>query len=363
MQRALDLATKGRGTTAPNPMVGCVIVKRDEVIGEGYHAQAGKAHAEVEAISACRESTQGATLYVTLEPCCHVGRTAACTVAIREAGISRVVYAVDDPNPLVDGGGRQALINYGIEVESGLLAEEARELNRAFLFSTCHDLPFVTIKVGMSLDGKTATQAGESKWITSTESRALVHQLRAEVGAILVGSGTVLADNPRLDVRVDGHSHSNPMRVIADSRARVRHDARIFQKKNKERVIWAICDQPDSQERSLVAEKGVEIWQMPRDDSGQLALVGLLERLHREKVVHLLCESGGTLVDALVQAGLANEIWAFVAPKLIGGSQAPTMCDGVGILNLKHALPLEWRSWQAVGPDLLIKARLKAIER
>lgn len=356
MSRALRLAAQAKGQTSPNPMVGCVIVKDGRVVGEGYHRKAGQDHAEVEALKSLHVDPLGATMYVTLEPCCHYGRTPPCTESILEAGIGRVVYAVGDPNPKVAGGGAEILRQAGVTVDCGLLENEARDLNRAFFHAIKALRSFVTVKTAMSLDGKIATHTGESQWITGSEAREWVHQLRSEVDAVLVGSGTVMADNPSLTVRLAGDHNPQPLAIIADSRARVSLEARVFERTRE--VIWAVAADTDTYLVDAAEALGVQVWLFEPDGNGSIPIDRLLERTFQAGLNHILCEAGGTLVDSLMRSKSANEIWAFIAPLIIGSREAPSVCSGTGYAHLKDAPRLEWIDGLRVGPDWCLKARV-----
>ena len=350
MRRALRLALRGQGRTSPNPMVGAVIAKAGQLIGQGYHRQAGGPHAEIWALRDAGDKARGGTIYVTLEPCSHHGRTPPCTDALIQAGLARVVAAVEDPNPQVSGNGFRKLQEAGIEVTVGLLGDEARRLNAPYFKHTTTGLPFVSLKAAMSLDGKIATSTGESRWITGDKARALGHRLRAIHDAVLVGVGTVLADDPRLTVR-DARGRT-PLRVIVDSRARTPAEAALLTADEVPPVI-AVTRAAPGERLEALRRAGAEIWEMP-SSGGQVDLSALMKRLGGRQVQSVLVESGGTLTAALLDANLADRVYFFVAPRLIGGAEAPTPVGGAGVAKLSEAWRLENVRMRRVGEDFLI---------
>jgi len=350
MKRALRLALRGQGRTSPNPMVGAVIVKAGQLIGQGHHKQVGGPHAEIWALRQAGDKARGATIYVTLEPCSHHGRTPPCTDALIQAGLARVVGAVEDPNPQVSGKGFRMLQEAGIEIEVGLLADEARRLNAPYFKHTTTGLPLVSLKAAMSLDGKIATATGESRWITGDRARALGHRLRASHDAVLVGVGTVLADDPRLTVR-DARGRS-PLRVVVDSLARTAADAAILTADRTPPVV-AVTRQAPRKRLEALQRAGAEIWEMP-SHRGQVDLHALMKRLGERQVQSVLVESGGTLTAALLDANLADRVYFFVAPRLIGGAEAPSPVGGSGVAKLSEAWRLENVRVRRVGEDFLL---------
>jgi len=319
MAHALRLARRGMYSTRPNPRVGCVLVKEGAVIGEGFHYRAGDAHAEVAALTAAGPAAAGATAYVTLEPCSHFGRTPPCTDALIAAGVARVVYAVDDPNPRVAGGGAARLEAGGISCTGGLLAEEARALNRGFFMRHTHARPFVTVKLGMSLDGKVALADGQSQWITGPEARADVQRLRAETGAIMTGSGTILADDPRLTVRDPRFDLGGrpPSRVVLDTQLRLSAVARVFDEPGEVRVFTAAA--LTGTQADTLRTRGAILEAAPMQ-AGRLDLAAVLHRLADLEVNEILVEAGPTLVAALMAAQLVDELVLYVAPLLLGAA-------------------------------------------
>lgn len=353
MQRALALAAKARGCTSPNPLVGAVIVKDGLVIGEGWHHAAGTPHAEIHALRQAGQTAKGATLYVTLEPCCHQGRTGPCTEAVIAAGISEVVVAMRDPNPLVAGKGIDRLQAAGIAVREGVKAREAALLNEVFIKWIATAKPFVVLKTAMSLDGKIATRTGESQWITGPAARRRVHQLRSEYDAIVTGIGTVLADDPQLTVRLaDQETQRNPLRIVVDSMARTPLTAKLITDQAAPTLLAVAEDAPPERVRAL-RTAGADVICLPRQGSG-LNLEELCCRLGQRGVTSLMVESGAALNAAFIAQNLVDKVYWFIAPKLIGGQQAPGPLGGAGIEQLADALPLEDLTYEAVAADILI---------
>lgn len=315
MARALQLAERGYYSAKPNPRVGCVLVKDQRIIGEGYHYAAGMPHAEIDALGKAREP-RGATAYVTLEPCCHHGRTPPCANALIEAGIARVVYAVADPNPRVDGSGAARLRAAGVDVVAGVMAQAAERLNRGFFRRMRSGVPFVTVKLGMSLDARTALPSGASQWITSPSARADVQRLRAEAGAVVTGSGTIIADDPSLAVRDERFDIAGmqPIRVILDSGSRVQPPLKLFETPGEVLVFTA---ETDNGAATGMLGGGAEIESVPRTGAG-LDLAVILQRLAARNVNDVLVEAGPTLTAAFIAGDFADEIVAYVAPKVLG---------------------------------------------
>ncbi|MBO4779576.1 MAG: bifunctional diaminohydroxyphosphoribosylaminopyrimidine deaminase/5-amino-6-(5-phosphoribosylamino)uracil reductase RibD [Selenomonadaceae bacterium] len=355
MREALRIARNAEGRTSPNPLVGAVIVREGKIIAEGWHRQAGTPHAEIHALNMAGELAKGATLYVTLEPCSHFGRTPPCARAIVEAGIKRVVAAMKDPNPQVAGRGFEILQSAGIEVEVGILEEEARKLNEVFLKWVTRKLPFVTLKFACSLDGKIATVNGESQWISGEESRKFGHHLRDINDAILVGAGTVLADDPSLTTRlVEG---KNPVRVIVDSNARTPLDSKVVTDKSA-RTIIAVTSNAPYEKISALKSHGVEI--ITAGDGERVNLEILMRELANRELTSVLVEGGGTIHFSMLEAGLVDKIFAFVAPKIIGGKNALTAVEGAGFEKLSDAVELENFTATKLGEDILIRGYVEA---
>ena len=365
MQRAMELAENGRGFVNPNPLVGAVIVKDGRVIGEGWHRKYGCLHAEREALAACTEDPAGSTMYVTLEPCCHHGKQPPCTDAVIAAGISRVVAGLPDPNPLVAGKGIAMLREHGIEVECGLLEADLRYQNRVFLKYITTGRPWVTMKWAMTLDGRIAASTGDSRWVSSEESRRYAHQLRAWNMAIMAGIGTVRVDDPLLNCRIDGMR--SPVRVIADSYASVSLSSQVVRTAHQYRTVVAYSGTPDPSRLAALADAGVEILQVDSGQAGdctqqraadvrKVDMDVLLSRLGKMGIDSVLVEGGAELDWSMVEAGLVDEVCCFIAPKVIGGSTAKGPVGGAGFPKMADAFPLEIESVTRSGPDILVHA-------
>ncbi len=352
MARALELAGRALGSVSPNPAVGAVVVKDGRIVGEGHTNPPGGDHAEIVALKQAGALADGGTLYSTLEPHHFHGRTPPCTDAIVSAGIRHVRYAVNDPNPAVEGRGAQALRAAGIEVSAGEMESEASELIEAYAKHVMHGRPFVTAKYAMSADGKIAARSGDARWVTGPESRAHVHQLRAQTDAIMVGIGTVLADDPRLTARGDDGAplKRQPLRVVVDSGGRTSADAALFREPGRTLTATA---RPTFEDGKSLAMAGAEILCAP-GPAGRVDLDALLEALGRRGVTSVLVEGGGTLMGALFDLGLVDKVLAFMAPKIIGGVSAPAPLGGRGAANMSKALPLKRLRWRQFGNDMLL---------
>jgi diaminohydroxyphosphoribosylaminopyrimidine deaminase/5-amino-6-(5-phosphoribosylamino)uracil reductase len=355
MRRALELAERGRGLTSPNPMVGAVVVTLGgEVAGEGFHARAGGPHAEVEALRAAGARARGATLYVTLEPCSHHGRTPPCAPAVIEAGVARVFAAVADPNPLVSGGGFAALRAAGIEVVTGHGAAEAERQNRVFFTAMRERRPHVTLKAGMTLDGKIADLHGASRWITGEQARQRAHRLRSESDAIVVGIGTVLRDDPELTVRLSQSWPREPLRVVLDTHARIPAGARLIRAGRPTSAVIAVGAEAPRQRLHELAATGATI--VPcRTRDGRVDLGALLTELFAREVRAVLVEGGGEVHGAFLDVGLVDRVAMFAAPLLIGGRGATPVVGGAG-RELKSAIRLGGFTVTPLGDDLLVEA-------
>ncbi len=359
MRRALRLAE--RGFTPPNPMVGCVIVLDGAMVGEGYHLAAGMPHAEVMALNAAGEGARGADVYVTLEPCSHFGRTPPCTDALIRAGVKRVVAATLDSDPRVRGSGIARLKEAGIEARAGLMEEQARSVNRAFFhFHEC-GTPYVTMKAAMTLDGKTATRSGDTKWITGKKARREVHRLRARSGAVLAGVGSVLADNPRLDARLPGiHLPRQPLRIIADSQLRTPPESEAVilarTRPDKYPLLIAASLTADKDAEDALTLPGVEIVRLPQDTFGRVNLRSLMELLTERQIISVLVEGGPTLNEALMRSCAVHQVMFFIAPVLVGGRDALTALEGEGISRLGEAWRLGRMKTYRFGSDIAIMA-------
>lgn len=353
MQMALDLAARARGRTSPNPMVGSVIVKDGEIIGKGFHARAGSAHAEVVALMDAGEQARGATVYVTLEPCCHQGRTGPCTEALRKAGVKRVVVSMADPNPLVAGKGLAVLREAGIEVTSGILQQVAADLNEVFLKYITTKRPFVVLKAATSLDGKIATAGGESKWITGETARKQGHRLRDIYDAILVGVNTILSDDPSLTARLPEGRGRDPVRIIVDSTARTPTAARVLLQESAAYTIIATTEAAPVERRASLMAAGAEVMVVP-GQGPRVDLVKLVDLLGERQISSVLIEGGGKVNGSALAAGIVDKIAWFIAPKIIGGDAAPGPVRGPGAPSLQDATRLYDVSVRHLGEDILL---------
>ena len=356
MRRALELARRAEGRTAPNPAVGAVVVRDNVIIGEGFHPAAGEPHAEIFALRQAGTAAQGATLYVTLEPCCHRGRTGPCATAVIAAGIARVVAGCRDPNPQVAGGGFAQLQGAGIEVVSGILAGECRRLIAPFAKHVRTGLPYVTLKAGMTIDGAVATARGESQWITGAESRAAVHHLRNIHDAIMVGVGTVLADNPRLTTRLVQGEGKNPLRVVIDSTLRTPASAALLAEAGRTLILTSAAASAADAER--LRSEQVEVLRVA-GRPGAIDLVDAMRQLGARGIQSILLEGGGLLHHSALHAGIVDRLCIFVAPLLLGGSGLPVF-SGPGVNDLKDAFRLQHLQVERYGDDLLLYGELES---
>jgi diaminohydroxyphosphoribosylaminopyrimidine deaminase / 5-amino-6-(5-phosphoribosylamino)uracil reductase len=354
MDRALRQAERGVGLTSPNPVVGAVLVKGERVVSEGAHLRAGGPHAEAAALDAAGEAARGATCYVTLEPCAHFGRTPPCADGLVRAGVTRVVAAVGDPHREVDGRGVARLRAAGVAVTLGVREREARALNRAFFCAVTRGRPHVTLKAAMTLDGKIASADGASRWITGDAARLEGHRLRFAADAILVGIGTVLADDPQLTVRHPELPAKEPFRVVVDSRLRIPPGARVLRAGEPSRAVVACVAPAPAGPAASLRGRGVRVLELP-GDAGRVDLRALLEALRALDVIGVLAEGGGELGGALAEAGLVDRVAFFVAPRLLGGREAPGPLGGCG-RPLKEALQLIDVATRRLDDDLLVEA-------
>jgi diaminohydroxyphosphoribosylaminopyrimidine deaminase/5-amino-6-(5-phosphoribosylamino)uracil reductase len=354
MERALRLAERGRGLVSPNPLVGAVVVRDGRVVGEGWHRGPGTAHAEIEALAAAGDGARGAVLYTTLEPCDHFGRTGPCTQAIIEAGIARVVSAMPDPNPVVDGRGHARLEGAGIEVATDLLRSDAERLNAAYAKHIRTGLPFVTWKMAASLDGKVAARDGTSRWITGEAARRDVHRLRAAADAIVVGAGTALADDPSLTVRDPDYAGRPPVRVLVDGRGRVPATGDLFG--DEAPTLVATTEAAPAERRDEWARAGAEVVTFEAEGGGLVSFDALVRHLGKRDVQSILLEGGPTLAWSAVQDGHVDKVVVYLAPRLIGGDDAPTVLGGRGFAPIAEALALRIRLFDALGEDLRVEA-------
>lgn len=354
MKMALELAKKGCGWVAPNPMVGAVIVKDGRVIGQGWHQRYGEPHAERNALASCVESPQGATMYVTLEPCCHHGKQPPCVDAILEAQIARVVAGSPDPNPLVGGKGIRILKEHGIEVTENVLRRECDQLNEVFFHYIRTKQPYVVMKYAMTMDGKIAAYTGASKWVTGENAREHVQTLRHRYTAIMVGVGTILADDPLLTCRISGGK--NPIRIICDTGLRTPLTAQVIKTIEQAPVLIATCCM-DEKKRALYEKEGCRILQI-REKDGHVDLQELMEKLGEENIDSILLEGGGTLNWAAVESGIIQKVLAYIAPKLFGGQTAKTPVGGIGFPTPAEAVCLKNSHITQLGEDFLIEGEV-----
>jgi diaminohydroxyphosphoribosylaminopyrimidine deaminase / 5-amino-6-(5-phosphoribosylamino)uracil reductase len=357
MARALQLAQRGLFTTDPNPHVGCVLVKNNEVVGEGWHQRAGEPHAEINALQAAGEQSKGATAYITLEPCCHHGRTPPCSEALIAAGVTRVVAAMQDPNPQVAGQGMTQLEVAGIEVRSGVMQTQAEALNPGFIQRMAQSRPFVRCKMAMSLDGRTAMASGESQWITGTEARHDVHRLRARSAAIVTGIGTVLADDPSLTARLDdepGREVKQPLRVVLDSQLQMPANAKMLSLPGRTLVLTVNVDE---QKSAALRDTGAEV-EVLAANNGRVDLHAVMDCLAAHQINEVLVEAGATLCGSFLQAGLVDEIVVYMAPMFMG-TDARGLLNLPGVEKMDQAVKLEIVDVRAVGNDWKLQIKVE----
>ncbi len=355
MRRALELAERGHGLVAPNPLVGAVLVRDRVIVGEGWHTGPGTDHAEVVALAAARDRARGSTLYVNLEPCSHFGRTPPCAPRLVEAGVARVVAAAADPNPLVDGRGFQVLRDGGVEVEVGPLEREAGRLNEAFAKHVLTGLPLVTLKMAASLDGRAAARDGSSRWISGDEARAEVHRMRATADAILVGAGTAFRDDPALTCRDPDYRGPPKLRVVVDGRGIVPHTHRLFD--GEAPVLVATTEAAREDRRRAWRDRGASVLVL-EEGSSLVPLERLFAELGKREVLHVLVEGGPTLAWELVRRRLVDRLVLYLAPKLVGGRQAPGWLEGDGVPGIDEAVPMDIEEVTRVGDDIKVVARV-----
>lgn len=356
MKLAIDLAKMGKGRVNPNPMVGAVIVKDNKVIGKGYHQEYGQNHAEVNAINSATEDISNSTMYVTLEPCSHYGKTPPCVDKIIENNISKVVIASLDPNPLVSGKGVKKLKDAGIEVVTGVLDDENKKINEVFMKYIIDKNPFVIMKAAMSLDGKIATSSGESKWISCEESRKEVHELRNIVMGILVGVDTVIKDNPQLTARLE--NGKNPIRIIVDSNLRIPIDSNVIQNIKEARSIVVTTNKASKDKIKTLESKGVEVL-IANEKEGRVDLKDMIDKIGKLNIDSILLEGGSTLNFSALNENIIDKIQIYIAPKIIGGVDSKTPVGGEGIRYLKDAFKLKDMTLKTIGEDILIEGYIK----
>ena len=361
MRRALELAKRGEGYTSPNPMVGCVVVKDGRIISEGWHERYGEYHAERNALLRCKEDPTDADLYVTLEPCCHYGKTPPCTEIIIEKKIGRVFVGSMDSNPLVAGKGVQILRDAGIEVETGILAEECRKLNEVFYHYMETGMPYCVMKYAMTLDGKIACVTGDSKWVTGEAARGHVHLLRKRYKGILVGIGTVLADDPMLNCRIE--ENVDPVRIVCDSSLQIPEEAQLVKTAKDIPTIVACCaSRTDSeaarQKKQVLEAAGVKV--LVQEKTDRVDLKDLMKALAAEKIDSILIEGGAGIHASALEAGIVNKVYAYIAGKLVGGKEAPTPIGGTGILKMADAVKLSSMEVERFGEDICISGYVES---
>ncbi len=351
MRLALNLAKEAEGRTSPNPLVGAVIVKEAEIVGTGYHHYAGGAHAEINALKEAGEQAIDATIYINLEPCSHYGKTPPCADALIKARVKKVIIAMEDPNPQVVGRGISKLKEAGIEVKLGVLEEEAKRLNEVFIKQIATQSPFVILKNAITLDGRVATKSGDSKWISGVESRQLVHKLRDRVDGILVGIGTVLADNPQLTTRLENGGR-DPIRVILDSQLKISLDAQVITQKSKAKTIVATTVASDPIKQEQLKEKGVKI--IVAGNGKRVEIPLLLKKLFALGITSLLVEGGSAVNTSFFEEKLVDKYYTFIAPKLIGGVNAVPVIGGLGVDKISEGVEISNKEVKLLGDDILV---------
>lgn len=358
MKLAIAQARKAIGRVSPNPMVGAVVVKRGEIVSLGYHHQAGSPHAEINALKQAGKKAKHADLYINLEPCCHYGRTPPCVDAIIKSGIKRVIVGIEDPNPLVSGKGIAKLHAAGIITHTGVLKEACRQLNEIYIKYITRKVPFVVLKIASSLDGKIAARSGDSKGITSPESIRLVHQLRDQVDAIMVGMGTIRADNPLLTTRLKGKVGKDPVRVIVDSRLRISRQARVFNPDSKAGVILATGIGVSSRKKEQLEKLGAKVISV--DSSNRMVdLRKLMLALGKLQLTSLLMEGGTEMVTSALRAGIVDKILFFYAPKILGGQSAYGITAGKGVEYIRQSLHVHDVKVRKCGDDILVEGYIR----
>jgi diaminohydroxyphosphoribosylaminopyrimidine deaminase/5-amino-6-(5-phosphoribosylamino)uracil reductase len=357
MRMAIALAEQGRGWTSPNPMVGAVVVKDGQVVGKGFHKAAGGPHGEIHALDDAGEKASGATLYVTLEPCNHTGRTPPCTQAILRSGIKRVVAGMKDPNPHVTGGGLAFLKSQGLDVSAGTCEDECRRLNEIFIKYVTTSLPFVILKCAATLDGRIATRTGDSKWITNPLSRQFVHELRHAVDAIMVGVGTVLKDNPQLTTRLEGRKGSDPIRVVLDTHLSIPPNARLLHLASDSDTLIVTGSSPPAEKKRMLRRPGVRFLALD-DAEGQIDLTLLVRELGRMGITSLLIEGGSRVNGSALRAGIVDKVHIFYAPKIYGGDDGIPVFAGPGLELMEQSVQLRDISVRRFEDDVMIEGYL-----
>lgn len=355
MNLAMRLALKAKGKTSPNPMVGALVVKNGKIVGRGYHKKAGMSHAEIIALDEAGKNSQGATLYVTLEPCTHFGKTAPCVNRVVNSGVKEVVVGMIDPNPLNNGKGINIIRQHKIKVEVGFFEERLKRMNESFVKYITKRMPFVTVKTAESLDGRIATKTGDSKWITSDKSRLFAHKIRQDYDAIMVGVNTVLRDNPKLDA---WFSKQHPIKIVVDSQLSTPQDANIFSA-NSQVIIVTLPSMPgqETENRKILPQKAriLEV----REKDGQINLRDMFKKLARLEITNILVEGGGTLNGSLFNERLVDKILFFISPKIIGGKDSISSVMGAGISRMEQAIKIKEAKLRRIGEDFLVEGYVK----
>ncbi len=355
MKKALQLAVKAKGRTNPNPMVGALLVNNNKVVGKGFHKKSGFPHAEIEAIRAAGKKAKGSKLYVTLEPCSHYGKTPPCSDAILKTGIKEVIIGMKDPNPLVAGKGIKKLKKAGIKVTQDVMKNECREINEPFIKYITTKLPYVTLKVASSLDGKISTITGESRWITGSQARKFVHEARNETDAVMVGINTVLKDDPSLTTRLKGKKDlKHPVKIILDSRLKIPLKAKSVQTNNGQKTIIATTSMASSKKIDLLKKMGVTVLKTRKKNS-KVDINDLMIKLGKMEISNLMIEGGAEVNASALQAGTVDKVIFFIAPIIIGGAKATSSIMGSGIKFLKDAIPIKETRVKKLGPDLMVE--------
>jgi diaminohydroxyphosphoribosylaminopyrimidine deaminase/5-amino-6-(5-phosphoribosylamino)uracil reductase len=358
MQMALELAVKGEGFTTPNPMVGAVLVKDGRVVGGGYHQKVGGPHAEVNAIDAAGSQAKGATLYVTLEPCNHTGRTPPCTRKIIEAGIKRVVFAMNDPNPAVAGGGAEFLKQQGVRVTTGVCREQAQKLNEAFVKYVSSGRPFVIAKCAATLDGRIATRTGDSKWVTGEEARRFVHRLRHAVDAIMVGVNTVRTDNPSLTTRLPGGRGKDPIRIILDTHLSIPSDASLLKQASDSDTILVAGKAVGADKKAAFENQGIRVLESALKN-GLIDMHALMQQLGAIEITSVLIEGGSRVLASAFAAGIVDKIFFFYAPKILGGDDGVPICSGRGAELMRESIAVGNIEVHRFGDDVMIEGYIR----
>jgi len=358
MRKALELAKRGEGYTSPNPMVGALIVKNGEIISSGYHKYFGGPHAEINALKDAGRQAEGATIYVNLEPCSHYGKTPPCSLALIKAGIKKAVIAMEDPNPLVAGRGIKQLKKAGIEIKSGVLGKEARDLNEVFIKYISSDYPFIYLKMAQTLDGFLASKNGDSKWISNKKARLYTHKLRHKVDAILVGINTLINDNPRLTTRLTDGTGKDSLRIVLDTKLKIPLHARIInQQSSADTLIVTAKDINKEKKERLINKQGVEILSLDLEENNEIPLKVLLKILHERNISSILVEGGGKINYSFLNNNLIDKLYAFIAPKILGGRDGISVFNGIGPESIKKAINLQEVEYKILDDNIVLIAK------